>query len=200
LYLGYSLVEPPTRPPRRAELNPPPRGRFSVRPVPPNGFLFGSQFPDHGHDLTTRCPAGILIFPLAPLRCRGATLRLPLPVMPLRSSHRRSGEWRLPHASYWPGPAHPHIQGFPASDRDCGWWFLRFRRQDRVPFVRSATSCGMGARMQRRRRPAAAQLPHGLLKLAISSKVLSSVCIVPLPPLHSIPTVLLYFPRMCGFV
>ncbi|KAG2628352.1 hypothetical protein PVAP13_3KG380081 [Panicum virgatum] len=94
--------------------------------------------------------------------------------MPLRSSHRRSGEWRLPHASYWPGPAHPHIQGFPASDRDCGWWFLRFRRQDRVPFVRSATSCGMGARMQRRRRPAAAQLPHGLLKLAISSKVLSS--------------------------
>ena len=77
----------------------------------------------------------------------------------------------------------------------CGWWFLRFRRQDGVPFVRSATSCGMGARMQRRRRPAAAQLPHGLLKLAISSKVLSSVYTVPLPLLHSIPTVLLYFPR-----
>jgi len=115
--------------------------------------------------------------------------------MPLRSSHRRSGEWRLPHASYWPGPARPHIQGFPASDRDVGGGFFDFVARMECPFFRPATSCGMGARMQRRWRPAAAQLPHGVLKLAISSKVLSSVCTVPLPLLHSIPTVLLYFPR-----
>jgi len=211
LYPGYRIifsprVQPPTRPPRRAELNAPPVAGFLSGRFLWMVFFFVPQSPDRGHNLATRGPAGAPNLPprsapVPPCASRsGASLRCPLLVMPLRSSHRRSGEWRLPHASYWPGPARPHIQGFPASDRDCGWWFLRFRRQDGVPFVRSATSCGMGARMQRRRRPAAAQLPHGLLKLAISSKVLSSVCIVPLPPLHSIPTVLLYFPRMCGFV
>ncbi|KAG2656661.1 hypothetical protein PVAP13_1KG101054 [Panicum virgatum] len=126
---------------------------------------------------------------------RDERMRLPLPVMPLRSSHRRSGEWRLPRSSYWPGPARPHIQGFPASDSDVGSGFFDFVARIECPFFRPATSCGMGARMQRRRRPAVAQLPHGVLKLAISSKVLSSVYTVPLPLLHSIPTVLLYFPR-----
>ena len=125
----------------------------------------------------------------------GAALRCPLPVMPLRSSHRRSGEWRLPHASYWPGPARPHIQGFPASDRDCGWWFLRFRRQDGVPLLSTGYLMRDGGEDATATETAVAQLPHGVLKLAISSKVLSSVYTVPLPLLHSIPTVLLYFPR-----
>ena len=87
---------------------------------------------------------------------------------------------------------------FKASPRQIGivgGGFFDFVARMECPFFRPATSCGMGARMQRRWRPAAAQLPHGVLKLAISSKVLSSVCTVPLPLLHSIPTVLLYFPR-----
>ena len=87
---------------------------------------------------------------------------------------------------------------FKASPRQIGivgGGFFDFVARIECPFFRPATSCGMGARMQRRRRPAVAQLPHGVLKLAISSKVLSSVYTVPLPLLHSIPTVLLYFPR-----
>ncbi|XP_039776808.1 uncharacterized protein LOC120644280 [Panicum virgatum] len=59
--------------------------------------------------------------------------------MSLRSSHRRSGEWRLPRASYWPGPARPHIQGFPASDRDVGGGFFDFVARMECPFFRVST-------------------------------------------------------------
>ena len=155
LYPGYRIifsprVQPPTWPPRRAELNAPPVAGFLSGRFLWTVFFFVPQSPDRGHNLATRGPAGAPNLPprsapVPPCASRsGASLRCPLLVMPLRSSHRRYGEWRLTRASYWPGPARPHVQGFPASDQDVGGGFFDFVARTECPSFDRLPHAGWG--------------------------------------------------------